>query len=325
MIRFGTFGAARITPNALIYPCMNEPRAAVTVIGARDRARAEAFARAHHISTVCDSYAEVIAQPDINAIYNPLPISAHKDWTLAALDAGKHVLCEKSFAMNADEAAEMHQRAVDTGLVVMDAFHYRYHPVFNRVKELVDHGVLGKVKHVDATFHVPVTDPNDIRMMFETGGGVTMDIGCYPLSWVRHLLAAEPETVEATAIVGPPHVDVALNAELTFEGGVTASTSGDMREGVSFKAELKVTGEKGELFVNNPLAPQLGHSIQLNVGGQQTRETLDRRPSYAYQLDAFIDAVENGTRPLTDSDDAVRQMALIDRCYEAAGLPRRGA
>lgn len=324
MMSFGTLGAAAITPNALIYPCMNEPRAIIRAIAARDRHRAERFAEAHHIREVCDSYSAVITHPEVNAIYNPLPISLHKEWTLAALDAGKHVLCEKSFAMNADEAIEMHERAQHTGLVLMDAFHYRYHPVFIRSKEIINHGTIGKIQRVDASFHIAVKGSENIRMNVETGGGVTMDIGCYPLSWIRHLLDEEPVDVSAEAIVGPPEVDLVMDTELTFASGVTASTSGDMREGIKFKAELRVVGDKGELLVNNPLAPQLGHSLHLKVGDQETVETLDRRPTYSYQLDAFLDAVENGTRPLTDSSDAIRQMQLIDRCYEAAGLSIRG-
>jgi len=324
MIRFGTLGAARITPGALIYPCMNEPRALVTAMAARNRTRADQFAEAHHIARVFGSYDEIIELDDIDAIYNPLPISAHCEWTLKALDAGKHVLCEKSFASNALEAEQMHRRAEETGLVVMDAFHYRYHPVFIRAKEIFDSGVLGAITSVDAVFQVPVRSPGDIRMQYETGGGVTMDIGCYPISWVRHLTGKEPVDVEASAVTGPPDIDLALETRLAFDDGLVATTSGDMRESVSMTARIKVVGEEGEMTVENPIAPQLGHLITVSVGGETRHETLDRRPSYCYQLDAFLDAVEKGTPLFTDSADAVKQMQLIDRCYLAAGLPVRG-
>ena len=150
MIRFGTLGTARITPGALVYPCMNEPSALIYFIAARDRDRAGAFAKHHHIRHVCDTYDEVVTHEKINAVYNPLHIPAHHPWTIKALEAGKHVLCEKSLASNAREAIEMNQKAKETGLVLMDAFHYRYHPVFKRVKEIYDSGMLGNIEAVSA-------------------------------------------------------------------------------------------------------------------------------------------------------------------------------
>lgn len=323
MITFGTLGAARITPSALIYPAMNEPRARISVIAARDRQRAEAFANAHHIRTVCDNYDEVVTHGHINAVYNPLHIPAHHPWTIKALNAGKHVLCEKSLASNAREAAEMQALAKEKSLVLMDAFHYRYHPLFARMVEIVQGGELGDIISIDAAFHVPVRGAEDIRMNYSLGGGVTMDIGCYPISWVRHLTGKEPKVIGATAEVGPPNVDLVLSAKLDIDGiGVT--TTGDMRESTAFKAEICVKGSLGKMLVNNVVAPQMGHLLTLDLNGKVTHETVDRRPSYCYQLDAFIEAVENGGPVLTDGEDAVKQMTVIDRCYEAAGLPIRG-
>ena len=175
MIRFGTLGAAKITPAALIYPCMNEFNAQIVSVAARDRARAEQFAKAHHIPRVFDSYSAVIDDEKADAVYVPLPITAHHEWCMKALAAGKHVLCEKSMAANADQAIEMNAVAVGSGLVLMDAFHYRYHPLFGRVREIYQSGLLGQIRTIDAVFHVPVTDKNDIRMNYETGGGVTME------------------------------------------------------------------------------------------------------------------------------------------------------
>jgi predicted dehydrogenase len=260
----------------------------------------------------------------VSAVYVGLPISLHRDWSIRALEAGKHVLCEKSFASNAGEAEEMASVARERGLVIMDAFHYRYHPVFLRAKEIYDSGVLGTIRRIDAQFRIPVADPASIRNVYELGGGVTMDIGCYPISWARHITGEEPEVVGADAVVGPPNVDVCLEARLRFPSGVVATVCGDMRVGVDFVAELSVTGEAGTLTVRNPLVPQLGHRIVVDADGKRTVETRDRRASYGYQLDAFIAAVEEGQPLFTDADDAVRQMRVIDRCYEAAGLPVRG-
>ena len=323
MIRFGALGAAKISPAALVYPCMNELNAEIVAIAARDRSRAERFAEAHHISNVCSDYDEVIHRQDVNAVYNPLPISEHHAWTTKALKAGKHVLCEKSLACNTQEAEEMSDLASQNDLVLMDAFHYRYHPLFSRIRSVYQSGILGTVRSIEASFHIPVTDSNDIRMKYETGGGVTMDIGCYPISWVRHMTNREPTVISARAEVGPEKVDLFLETEMDLEG-IRVRTSGDMRSSARFKASLKVTGDAGTLLVNNVVAPQFGSEFTLDIGGMVSKETFDRRPTYAYQLDSFIAAVENGTPVATDGEDAIKQMRLIDSCYVAAGLPIRG-
>jgi predicted dehydrogenase len=326
MIRFGTLGVARITTRALINPCIDEPRATVVAIAARDRQRADRYAEFAHIPVVLDSYQAVIERDDVNAIYVPLPITAHREWTIKALQAGKHVLCEKSFAANERDAAQMAAAARQTGKVLMDAFHYRYHPLFVRAKEIYDSGVLGEVRSIDAAFHIPGNGikADDIRMNYATGGGVTMDIGCYPISWVRHITAAEPTEISANAVTGPRDVDVFLEAQMKFPGGIVAKTSGDMRRDIAFKAAMTVSGTDGSMVVVNPLVPQTGNRIILTLGGESRTETFDRRPTYSYQLDAFIAAVTDGAALFTDADDAVRQMHVIDACYRAAGLPLRG-
>ncbi len=323
-MRFGTLGAALITPRALIYPCVDEPGATIYAVAARDHARAKDFARWHRIPKVFQTYEEVVTHAKVDAVYNPLHITAHHEWTLKALAAGKHVLCEKSFASNAAEAREMAETADQTGLVLMDAFHYRYHPVFIRAKDIYDSGELGEIRKVSGAFHIPVTDPTSIRMIYELGGGVTMDIGCYPISWIRHITGLEPEMVKAEAEEGPPNVDVMLKTEMRFANGVIGTTSGDMRAGVGFEAWLKVEGSDGTMDVKNPLVPQNGNAIELDIGGTKRTETFDRRPTYGYQLDAFLAAVNQGLPLWTDAWDGFKQMQLIDRAYEAAGLPVRG-
>ncbi|MEM7219026.1 MAG: Gfo/Idh/MocA family oxidoreductase [Pseudomonadota bacterium] len=325
MLKFGVLGAAAITPRALIFPCVDEPRAQIRVIAARDRERAQAMADWAGIRHVVDDYQAVIDHPDCNAIYIPLPITAHREWTLKALAAGKPVLCEKSMAANAAEARDMADAADAANLVLMEAFHYRYHSVFLRAKEILAAGELGPLSEIEAVFNIQGPPPEtDIRMLYAQGGGATMDLGCYPLSWCRHLLEAEPEVINATAIEGPPDVDLMLRAELVFPDGVTAVASSDMRAGTHFDMHFTVHGARGTLRVEQPLVPQIGHSIEVTIDGETRREVCDRRATYGYQLDAFIDAVDGGAALATDGADAVRQMTLIDRCYTAAGMRLRG-
>jgi predicted dehydrogenase len=328
MIRFGTLGAARITPDALIKPCDHEAEAIVSVVAARSRSRAEQFARKHKIIDVVDTYDQVINHPCVDAVYIPLPITQHHEWVIKALRAGKHVLCEKSFAANAREAREMAQAAAETNLVLMDAFHYRYHPIFLRAREIYASGQLGKISSVHAKFHVPIDDENDIRMNYATGGGVTMDIGCYPLSWVRHIINAEPLTITAEAITGPANVDVYLTTHMQFPGDISVTTSGDMRPSAEFSAIIEVTGDQGSMRVNNPIAPHLGNNIELTRNSETEKERFTKRPTYSFQLNAFLDAVNAPIdAPMhlpTGPADAVQQMSVIDRVYQAAGLPIRG-
>ena len=327
-IRFGILGAARITPAALIYPAETVSGVELSCVAARDRTRAQAFAVEHRIGEVRDDYAAVIAA-DVDAIYVPLPISEHARWTIAALEAGHHVLCEKAIACNAAEARRMRDAARAADRVLMEAFHYRYHPLFQRLLELLDAGAVGRVQRIEGEFCVPHIPAGDIRLDFATGGGALMDLGTYPVHWLRHIARREPRVVTATAVQGPPRVDLAMTAVLHFEAtealpAIAGRIRCSMDPGEPMKAVLEVTGDAGTLTLINPLAPQIGHELKLVNADGELREQVDRTPSYTYQLEAFVAAVRGAVPALTDGDDALRQMQLLDAIYDAAGLPRRG-
>ena len=326
-IRFGTLGAAKITPAALLEPASRNAEVEVVAIAARNRERAAAMAEKGGVRDVMDDYQAVIDHPDVTAVYNPLPISHHREWTLKALAAGKPVLCEKSFALNEREAAEMAEAAERAGLLLIEAFHYRYHPVFLRALELYHAGAIGELRRIEGVFHVVVKNgipPSDIRMNYATGGGATMDMGCYPLSWVRHFTGEEPTVVFADAEEGPPDVDLRLTAELAFPSGATGSASGSMAKDGHRRWDLVAQGTTGTLTVQNPLVPHYGHEITLEAGGEAKTETLTRRTTYDFQLDAFVRALDTGERLPTDAADAVKQMRLVDSVYRAAGMKVRG-
>ncbi|MCY3884470.1 MAG: Gfo/Idh/MocA family oxidoreductase [Gammaproteobacteria bacterium] len=324
ILRIGTLGAAGITPAALMAPASENNDVEVSAVAARENSRATAFAQRFDIPNVYDTYDDVIADPTLDIIYNPLPIHLHHEYSIKALRAGKHVLCEKSFSMNADEAREMAKVAQETGLVLIEAFHYRYHPVFDAALEIVDSNVLGKISSVHAEFTVGTPNPENIRMHYETGGGATMDMGCYPISWVRHIMREEPKVLAAEAVTGNPQVDLKLEVSMSFSNEVKARTIGSMCD-PGFSAYLLLTGDNGSLRVQNPLVPQHGNKIELTIDGERIRdEELTRRPTYSFQLEAFVDAVKNGTKLPTDAEDAIKQMEVIDAAYIAAGLePRR--
>src|SRR5215468_9851466 len=198
-LRLGILGAARIAPMALVAPARRVGDAVVTAVAARDAARASAFAARHRIPRVHPSYEALLADPEIDAVYNPLPNSLHAPWTIRALDAGKHVLCEKPFSATVAEAEAMAAAATRTGRVLMEAFHYRYHPLFARMRSIIAAGEIGTVRRFEATFCIPLLRANDIRWRADLAGGALMDTGCYAVHLLRHLAQSEPTVRSARA------------------------------------------------------------------------------------------------------------------------------
>lgn len=323
-LRFGLLGAARIAPSALVQPA--EGLADVLGVAARDRKRAEAFAAEHGVARVFDDYAALVQSPDIDVVYVGLPCSLHCVWTLRALAAGKHVLCEKPLSCNAEETRKMVEAARARGRLLVEAHHWRYHPLADRVQTLLASGVLGRVRKMTAIFDAPIRDPDDIRWRLELGGGALMDLGCYPVQWLRFAAAAEGTVISASADEHPPGVDRAMRASLSFPGGVEASLSCSMDPGGSFRALLRVEGTEGVLEVNNPLAPHHGHELLLSTTAGERRERVPGSSTYRHQLEAFVRAIRSGSGALpTGGQDAIATAAMMDAIYAAAGLPLRGA
>jgi predicted dehydrogenase len=322
-IRIGVLGAARIAPAAIIRPARAVPGAEVVAVAARDRDRATAFAAKHKIPRVHGTYEELVGDPGIDAIYNPLPNGLHGRWTVAALAAGKHVLCEKPFAANAQEARVV-AAAIPAGAVVMEAFHYRYHPVFMRARQLLDDGAIGAVQRIETWLCFPLPAFKDIRYRLDLAGGATMDAGCYAIHMARHLAGAEPEVVGASAKMRSPGVDRAMWAELRFDDGRTGRATCSMWSRRLLHVGFRVTGEAGELRVFNPVGPNLYNRLAWRGPGGHKVEHLSRRPTYEFQLEAFCTAVAGGGPPITDVTDAIANMEVIDAVYRRAGLePRR--
>jgi len=321
-IRIGVLGAARIAPTAVIRPARHVADAEVVAVAARDRDRATEFAAKHGVPRVVSSYDELVTDPDIDAVYNPLPNGLHGRWTMAALGAGKHVLCEKPFTANASEARAV-AAAVPAGVVVMEAFHYRYHPVFLRARQLLDEGAVGTVQRIETWLCFPLPRFSDIRYNLELAGGAAMDAGCYAIHMARHLAGTEPEVVSAHAKLRSPGVDRAMEAELRFDQGTTARITCSMWSRRLLHVSFRVTGVAGELRVFNPVGPNIYHRLVLRRRGSRTVEHLSRRPTYDFQLEAFCRAVAGGEAPITGTADAIANMEVIDAVYRAAGLEAR--
>jgi predicted dehydrogenase len=327
-IRIGCLGAARIAPAALIKPARNVEGVVVSAVAARDQTRAAVFANKHGIPRVYGSYQELVDAADVDAVYIPLPNSLHAEWTLAALAAGKHVLCEKPFAANAAEAKRVADAAAGTGIVVMEAFHWRYHPMASRMLEIVRGGDLGEIRRVEASLVFPLPRWSDIRWQLDLAGGSLMDAGCYPVHIVRTLAGVEPAVKSAVCRTRTPEVDRWISAELDFtgDGSMTGRVTAGMWSAQLLRIQVRVTGDRGSMKAINPLAPQHFNLLTTRVMGRTRRERVRGKATYDYQLEAFAEAVRDGKPFPTGTEDSVANMTVLDDIYRAAGLhPRRGA
>ncbi|MFJ6392853.1 Gfo/Idh/MocA family protein [Streptomyces sp. NPDC091972] len=334
-LKIGLLGAAAIAPSALINPARQVSGVTVTAVAARDRTRAEKFARKHDIPVVHADYETLLADPQVDAVYVPLPNSLHAEWTLKALQAGKHVLCEKPMTANRDEAERVAKAAdaafARSGLVVMEAFHYRHHPLAARMLEIANSGELGELHRVEAEVCFPLPRFSDIRYDYALAGGAAMDAGCYAVHAVRLLAGSDPTvtTAQMLTLRKDRRVDRAMTAELTFPGGVTGRVRASMWSRRVLSIRARAIGSAGELRVTNFVMPQLYHQLTVRAshdGGRVVRrERLPRQPSsYVCQLAAFTSAVRDGGPVITSSADAVANMGVLDEIYRSCGLPLRG-
>lgn len=323
-LRIGILGASRIAENAIVGPAAELGHRLVAV-AARDRGRAEVFADKYGVERVVGSYAEVISDPEVDVIYNPLANALHAPWNLAAVAAGKPVLSEKPYARNRIEAAEVAAAADAAGVTVLEAFHYLFHPVVRRAFELAGDGTLGRLRHVEVLMTMPEPSAQDPRWSLELAGGALMDLGCYSLHIMRRiggLAGGAPEVTSASAVQRDPGVDVSCDVELRFPDGATGSASHTMASD-AYRFTLRIDGSAGSAVVHNFIQSYDDDRLTLTTSAGTHVERLGTRPSYTYQLEAFAAHVEHGAPLPIDSADAVANMALIDDAYRAAGLQPR--
>jgi predicted dehydrogenase len=275
---------------------------------------------------VAASYQELVEDAGIEAVYNPLPNSLHAEWTIRALEAGKHVLCEKPLGCNALQAQDMNEAAIQAGRVLMEGFHYRHHPLARRMGEIVAGGELGELRHLEAHFCAPLWNRSDIRYQFALGGGATMDLGCYCINLIRFLAGAEPEVVGARALLASPQVDRYMEADFRFANGATARMTCSLWSRVWLRTWALARGTKGEMRVRLPFQPH--HFLRrLAVRSQLgTRvERISRERSYTFQLRAFAAAARGEGPVVTTAEDAAANLRVLDAVYTKAGLKPRGA
>ncbi|KAG2071288.1 NAD(P)-binding protein [Suillus decipiens] len=355
-LKIGILGAAAIVPNALVLPAKSHPEVELYAVAARDVSRAENFAKKHGFKKWYggkDGYQELLDDPAIDIVYNPLPNGLHYEWTMKALAAGKHVLLEKPSSNTAEETRRMFSLADQKGLVLLEAFHYRFHPAIQRVRAIIDSGELGAIKEVDATImfsKVTIGKDNDVRMHYDLGGGAMMDCGCYTLSCVRYLASSNPSAViSATAIrdTRDPRIDTGTTANLTFASmrpgtePVRSTIKCDFANPPRWgfiprlpEVSVRAVCERGSIEMFNFVLPVIYHSITVRPDGDVPRTEKaytfdggkgeDWWSTYRYQLEAFVDKVR-GRTPQTwvSPEDSVANIEWIEKIYEENGLGSR--
>ncbi|MGH3006837.1 MAG: Gfo/Idh/MocA family protein [Gaiellaceae bacterium] len=312
-VTWGILSTAHI--NRLVLAGARESdRVDVVAVGSRDRARAEEYARENGIERAHGSYEALLADPDVEAVYISLPNSLHVEWSTRALEAGKHVLCEKPLSRRPAQVKETFDVAERTGLVLMEAFMYRHNPQTARLVELVDSGAIGALQLVRAAFSFPVEGSGNVRLLAELDGGSLMDVGCYCVSGAR-LLAGEPERVYAEQVVGQTGVDVLFSGTMRFPGGVIAQLDSGLH--LPHRDELEAIGDEGSLFLDDPWhcrTPVL--ELRRQDGDEQI--ALGAIDSYRLELENMSDAIRGSAVPLLGREDALGQARAIEALYRSA-------
>lgn len=322
-LRIGILGAAKIAPGAVIKPTADNPDFVVSAVGARDPQRAQAYAAEHGIPHVAKDYGALVRHPEVDVVYNALPPSGHAKWSIAALEAGKHVLCEKPFAMNAAQVRPMMDAARRTGRTLVEAFHNRHHVVMKRAVQIVRSGELGRLVRAEATFGAPIPfREGELRWTREQGGGALMDLGTYPVMALRTVLGSEPRVMRAKCTMDHG-VDVTTVADLDFSGVPAALSTSMVPE--RFGANLTVEGANGKMEIMNYLAPQMGCRFTVTIGGQSRDEPTQGDATYVAQLKELGDVLLRGKTPLVTLEDSLGNMTAIDAIYAAGGVDRHFA
>jgi predicted dehydrogenase len=321
-VRFGVLGAANIGRN-VIPGIEASDLCSVDAVASRDLAKAEAYARELSIPRAYGAYEELLADPEIDAVYIPLPNHLHAEWSIAAVRAGKHVLCEKPLAMNASEAESIMRVASDANRYVVEAFMYRLHPSWVRVKEIVDAGRIGELSNVQSFFSYYNDDPENIRNQVEAGGGALYDVGCYCINLSRFLYGSEPVVEGATIQRDETGTDVVTSAILSF-GSATATFTCSTR--LEDDQRVHIYGSKGRISIEIPfnIPADQPSRISISEGGNLPNdpsietEIFEPMDPYTSQADAFANLVLGRAEPAIPLGDGVRNMTVIDSVFALA-------
>ena len=321
-MHWGVLSTAAI--NDLVLPGFAQSeRADLQAVASRDRARAESYAGRHGIPRAHGSYEDLLADPEVDCLYISLPNGLHGEWTRRALEAGKHVLCEKPLTPSSQEAASLFALAEERGRVLMEAFMYRHHPQTLRAEELVREGAVGTPEIVRSWFHFTVEDPgSDIRYSEELAGGALRDVGCYCVSFSNYLLGGAPDQVTAMAHLSESGVDELFAGSMHYPGGAIATFDCGMKAPVDIG--LTVLGSEGSLHVPTPWYPhQPPMKLILSRDDRSEEIPAQGDDSYFLEIENFTAAAAGDGEPRVTAVETLRNLETIERLRLAAGLDRQ--
>jgi len=321
VLRWGLLGTARI--NRRLIPALRaSARCRVEAVASRDPATAAAYAREWGIDRAHGSYEALVADPEIDVVYVPLPHHLHAEWAIRAARAGKHVLCEKPLALAVAEVDAMEAAAGEAGVVLAEAFMYRHHPQTLKVKALVDEGAVGALRFVRGTFSFRLDKEDDFRLRPQWGGGCLWDVGCYPLSFARFLLGAEPVEVMGAQVLGPTGVDETFAGQLVFEGGLLAQIDAGLRS--EFRTGMEIAGTEGTITVSRPFRPE-GQPIRIARGDDVEEIVVRGEDRYRLEIEDLADCILTGREPRVSLAESRGNVAAIVALLESArsGRPVR--
>jgi D-xylose 1-dehydrogenase (NADP+, D-xylono-1,5-lactone-forming) len=316
-LQWGIIGSAGIAKKSVIPGIQASEKGAVAAIASRSLDSAKETAEKFGIPKAYGSYEELLADDSIDAVYIPLPNHLHKEWTIRAAEAGKHVLCEKPIALTAQEAEEMAEACEKANVVLAEAFMYRYHPRWERIREIIESGEIGELRGIHGTFTFNnAGDRNNVRNKRAWGGGGLYDVGCYPISAARMILGSEPEAVTCNAFFSPEHdnVDMMMSGLVEFPGNIALTF--DCAMWAEFRNTLEILGADGRIEL--PYAFLGNGNYSVTVKGKRREETVPELNTYSLQADAFADSVFNGTRLKFAPADAVNNMKVLEACLLSA-------
>jgi D-xylose 1-dehydrogenase (NADP+, D-xylono-1,5-lactone-forming) len=305
-VRWGILSTAHIN-RLVIPPAKESPKVDLVAAASRSQEAADQYARTWEIPRAHGTYEALLADPDVEAIYISLPNSLHVEWTIKALEAGKHVLCEKPFDQRPGRVEQAFDVAEREGLYVMEAFMYRHHPQTAKLIELVERGAIGTLQAVRAAFSYSLHDVDNVRLRADVEGGALMDVGCYCVHSSR-VLAGEPERVYGEQVIGPTAVDVRFHGTMRFPSGVVSQWDCGMV--MLERDELEAIGETGSLFLDDPFHCDVP-GIELRLDGETERIDIEAADPYGLELENLSDAIRGVGEPLLDRKDAVAQAGTI--------------
>jgi len=314
-LRWGILGVARIN-RALIPPIQGAERHELVAIASRDAARAAEAAKQWGIPRAYGSYEDLLADRDVDVVYNPLPNALHAAWTIRAAEAGKHVLCEKPLALTVEEVDRIQDAARRAGVVVAEAFMYRHHPQTLRIAELVKGGSLGTLRLVRGSFSFFLTHEKDPRLDPAQGGGSLWDVGCYPVSFARFVLGEEPAEAFGWKATGPTGIDETFAGGLRFPSGVLALVDSSFR--APLRTHIEIVGSDGSLVVPHPFKPGLQETMHLSRGETREEIPVAGQELYLGEIEDMADAVLHGRPSRVSLAESRGNVATLVALLEAA-------